>query len=139
MPTEQTQVEILLSLRGSLVFVQWLDAADSGMRWVNNDDAHKLQLNRCMSIGWLIQASDECITIAGTGAEHGDSWSGDTSIPISTLVAIFELKDTPTGFEQINRFENQFAGEVWSNSEYMNHVAETVNERIAELAQQMNN
>ena len=78
----------------SLLVVEWIDITVSA-DWIDTDSNHAERVIRCKSVGWKIQETDECLTIAG-GTHKGGQCICTQVIPQGCIKNIKELNDTST-------------------------------------------
>ena len=72
-----------------LVLIEWVDSAQPIPGWRHLDDLPKLEIVRCLSVGWLVAENDEIRMLAPNlgdvaSPENGQG-SGFIRIPIAAI------------------------------------------------------
>lgn len=86
-----------MAKKNKLLLIEWVDSVQPVSGWMFLDDAPKLEIINCVSVGWLIKQKKDVIMLAPNIAdiESGGTAqaSGFIRIPASAVTRKVELQE----------------------------------------------
>ena len=83
--------KIILNMDYKLVLIEWLDSKGITTQWEYLDEIEPLKPDRCFSVGFLIEETNEYKTIAQSVSET--QIIGRTTIPCCSIQALKEVEE----------------------------------------------